>query len=181
VKESYPALVDELIPSILTIGDVQKVLAKLLREKVSIRDLVTIFESLADHGHYTKDPDILTEYVRQALSRQITQQFSTGNDPLRVITVGPQLEKKIAESVQQSEQGSYIALDPVSTQQIYQRLNEHVNKQIQSGQQPVVLASPTIRMYLRQIVERTMQDVPVLSYSELEPNIEVQSVGVVNL
>ncbi|RCW50135.1 flagellar biosynthesis protein FlhA [Paenibacillus prosopidis] len=181
VKESYPALIDELIPSILTVGDVQKVLAKLLREKVSIRDLVTIFESLADHGNYTKDPDILTEYVRQALSRQITQQFSSGGDTLRVITVGPQLEKKIAESVQQSEQGSYIALDPVSTQQIYQKLNEHVNRQIQSGQQPVVLASPTIRMYLRQIVERTMQDVPVLSYSELEPNIEVQSVGVVNL
>lgn len=181
VKESYPALIDELIPSILTVGDVQKVLAKLLREKVSIRDLVTIFESLADHGNYTKDPDILTEYVRQALSRQITQQFSSGGDTLRVITVGPQLEKKIAESVQQSEQGSYIALDPVSTQQIYQKLTEHVNRQIQSGQQPVVLASPTIRMYLRQIVERTMQDVPVLSYSELEPNIEVQSVGVVNL
>ncbi|MBD2870722.1 flagellar biosynthesis protein FlhA [Paenibacillus arenilitoris] len=181
VKESYPALIDELIPSILTVGDVQKVLAKLLREKVSIRDLVTIFESLADHGNYTKDPDILTEYVRQALSRQITQQFSSGAETLRVITVGPQLEKKIAESVQQSDQGSYIALDPVSTQQIYQRLNEQVNRQIQSGQQPVVLASPTIRMYLRQIVERTMQDVPVLSYSELEPNIEVQSVGVVNL
>ncbi|OBZ16894.1 MULTISPECIES: flagellar biosynthesis protein FlhA [Bacillales] len=181
VKESYPALVDELIPSILTIGDVQKVLAKLLREKVSIRDLVTIFEALADHGNYTKDPDILTEYVRQSLSRQITQQFSSGGDTLKVITVGPQLEKKIAESVQQSDQGSYIALDPVSTQQIYQKLNEHVNRQIQSGQQPVVLASPTIRMYLRQIVERTMQDLPVLSYSELEPNIEVQSVGVVNL
>ncbi|WP_169083065.1 flagellar biosynthesis protein FlhA [Paenibacillus sp. PL91] len=181
VKESYPALVDELIPSILSIGDVQKVLAKLLREKVSIRDLVTIFEALADHGNYTKDPDILTEYVRQSLSRQITQQFSSGGDTLRVITVGPQLEKKIAESVQQSDQGSYIALDPISTQQIYQKLNEQVNRQIQSGQQPVVLASPTIRMYLRQIVERTMQDLPVLSYSELEPNIEVQSVGVVNL
>lgn len=181
VKESYPALVDELIPSILSIGEIQKVLAKLLREKISIRDLVTIFEALADHGTYTKDPDVLTEYVRQALSRQITQQFSPHGDTLRVITVGPQLEKKIAESVQQTEQGSYIALDPVATQQIYQKLTEHVNRQIQSGQQPVVLASPTIRMYLRQIVERTMQDVPVLSYSELEPNIEVQSVGVVNL
>ncbi|MGO4375518.1 FHIPEP family type III secretion protein, partial [Paenibacillus sp. MCAF20] len=109
------------------------------------------------------------------------QQFSPQGDTLRVITVGPQLEKKIAESVQQTEQGSYIALDPVSTQQIYQKLAEHVNRQIQTGQQPVVLASPTIRMYLRQIVERTMQDVPVLSYSELEPNVEVQSIGVVNL
>jgi len=123
----------------------------------------------------------LTEYVRQALSRQITNQFAHPGETLKVITVGPQLEKKIAESVQQTEHGSYLALDPVSTQQIYQKLNEQVTRQIQSGQQPIVLASPTIRMYLRQIVERTMQDVPVLSYSELEPSVEVQSVGVVNL
>ncbi|AJY76584.1 flagellar biosynthesis protein FlhA [Paenibacillus beijingensis] len=181
VRESYPALVEELIPSVMTVGDVQKVLAKLLKEKISIRDLVTIFESLADHGPYTKDTDVLTEYVRQALSRQITQQYATEGSAMRVITVGPALEKRIAESVQQSDQGSYLTLDPVSTQQIYQKLSEQVNRQIQSGQQPVVLASPAIRMYLRQIVERTMQDVPVLSYSELEPSIEVQSIGVVNL
>ncbi|OUM96965.1 MAG: flagellar biosynthesis protein FlhA [Thermobacillus sp. ZCTH02-B1] len=181
LKEQYPALVDELIPGILSIGDVQKVLVKLLKEKVSIRDLVTIFETLADHGTYTKDPDILTEYVRQALSRQITNQFAQPGETLKVITVGPQLEKKIAEAVQQTEHGSYLALDPVSTQQIYQKLNEQVTKQIQAGQQPIVLTSPTIRMYLRQLIERTMQDVPVLSYSELEPTVEVQSVGVVNL
>ncbi|WP_018883390.1 flagellar biosynthesis protein FlhA [Paenibacillus massiliensis] len=181
LKENYPVLVDELIPSVLTIGDVQKVLAKLLREKVSIRDTVTIFETLADYGTYTKDPDVLTEYVRQALSRQITQQFSRQGDTLKVITVGPSLEKKIAESVQQSEQGSYLALDPISTQTVYQKISEQVNRLIQSGQQPILLTSPTIRMYLRQVLERTMQDVPVLSYSELEPNVEIQSVGVVNL
>ncbi|WP_150267687.1 flagellar biosynthesis protein FlhA [Paenibacillus tepidiphilus] len=181
LRESYPVLVDELIPSVLAIGDVQKVLAKLLREKISIRDLVTIFETLADYGTYTKDPDILTEYVRQALSRQITQQFSQSGETLRVITVGPNLEKKISESVQQTEQGSYLALDPVSTQTVYQRLTEQINRLLQSGQQPIVLTSPTIRMYLRQVIERTMQDIPVLSYSELEPNIEIQSVGVVNL
>ncbi|AIQ13334.1 flagellar biosynthesis protein FlhA [Paenibacillus durus] len=181
IRESYPVLVDELIPSVLTVGDLQKVLAKLLREKISIRDLVTIFETLADYGTYTKDPDVLTEYVRQSLSRQITQQFSQSGETLKVITVGPTLEKKIAESVQQSEQGSYLALDPVSTQTVYQRLSEQINRLMQSGQQPIVLTSPTIRMYLRQVIERTMQDIPVLSYSELEPNIEIQSVGVVNL
>jgi flagellar biosynthesis protein FlhA len=181
LKENYPALVDELIPSVLGVGDVQKVLAKLLREKISIRDMVTIFETLADYGTYTKDPDVLTEYVRQALSRQITQQYSQKGDTLKVITVGPALEKKIAESVQQTEQGSYLALDPVSTQTVYQKLTEQINRLIQSGQQPIVLASPTIRMYLRQVIERTMQDIPVLSYSELEPNVEIQSVGVVNL
>lgn len=181
LRDNYPVLVDDLIPSVLAIGDVQKVLAKLLREKISIRDLVTIFETLADYGTYTKDPDILTEYVRQSLSRQITQQFSQVGETLKVITVGPNLEKKISESVQQSEQGSYLALDPTSTQTIYQRLSEQINRLLQTGQQPIVLTSPTIRMYLRQVIERTMQDIPVLSYSELEPNIEIQSVGVVNL
>jgi flagellar biosynthesis protein FlhA len=181
VKESYPALVDDLIPSMLSIGDVQKVLSKLLREKISVRDLVTILETLADNGGYTKDPEILTEYVRQSLSRQITQQYASSGDSLKVITVGPALEKRIAEAVQQSDQGSYLALDPSSSQMIYHRLNEQVNKAIQAGQQPVILTSPTIRMYLRQLLERTMQDIPVLSYSELEPSVEIQSMGVVNL
>jgi len=181
LKESYPALVDEVIPNQLSIGDVQKVLCKLLKEKISIRDLVTIFETLADYASYTKDPDVLTEYVRQALSRQITQQYVSGGDVLKVITVGPGLEKKIVESVQQSEHGSYLAMDPLAAQTINQRVAEQINRLAQSGGQPVILASPTIRMYLRQLLERSMQDVPVLSYNELEPNVEIHSVGVVNL
>jgi flagellar biosynthesis protein FlhA len=181
VRESYPALVDDLIPSVLSIGDIQKVLSKLLREKISVRDLVTILETLADYGTYTKDPEILTEYVRQSLSRQITQQFTSQGDSLKVITVGPSVEKKIADSVQQSDQGSYLALDPSSSQIIYHRVTEQVTKLIQSGQQPVILTSPTIRMYVRQLLERTLQDIPVLSYSELEPSVEIQSMGVVNL
>ncbi|KPV60662.1 flagellar biosynthesis protein FlhA [Paenibacillus sp. A3] len=181
VKENHPALVEDLIPNVLSIGDVQKVLVKLLREKISVRDLVTILETLADYGTYTKDPEVLTEYVRQGLSRQITQQYTTGGESLKVITVGPTLEKKIAESVQQSDQGSYLALDPTSSQVIYQKVTDQVTKLLQAGQQPIVLTSPTIRMYLRQLLERTMQDIPVLSYSELEPSVEIQSMGVVNL
>jgi len=180
VKETYPALVEELIPSILGVGDVQKVLAKLLKEKISIRDLVTIFETLADYGKYTKDPEVLTEYARQSLSRQITQQYATSSEPLKVITVSPAVEKKIADAVQQSDQGSYLALDPASSQAIYSRLTEQVNRLVQAGQQPIILTSPTIRMYLRQLLERSLQDIPVISYSELEPSIEVQSVGVVS-
>lgn len=181
LKESYPALVNELIPDVLTVGDVQKVLVKLLKEKISIRDLVTIFETLADYGLHTKDPDILTEYVRQALSRQITQQYSTDGDALKVITIGPNLEQTISQAVQQTEHGNYLALDPNSTQAIFQKLSEQINKLIQMGQQPIILSSPTIRMYVRQLMERTMQDVPVLSYNELESSVEIQSVGVVNL
>ena len=119
--------------------------------------------------------------MRQSLSRQITQQYSQRGETLKVITVGPTLEKKISDSVQQTEQGSYLALDPVSAQSVYQKLNEQINRLLQSGQQPIFLTSPTIRMYLRQVIDRTMQDIPVLSYSELEPNVEIQSVGVVNL
>jgi flagellar biosynthesis protein FlhA len=181
LKENYSALVEELVPNLISIGDLQKVLCKLLKEKISIRDLVTIFETLADYATYTKDPDILTEYVRQALSRQITQQFAPTGDALKVVTVGPGVEKKIAESVQQTEQGSYLAMDPASTQTLYHRLSEQLNKLAQSGQQPIILASPTIRMYLRQLLDRSMQDIPVLSYNELEPNVEIHSVGVVNI
>jgi flagellar biosynthesis protein FlhA len=180
VKETYPALVDDLIPGILSIGEVQKVLIKLLKEKVSIRDMVTILETLADSGTYSKDPEILTEYVRQALSRQITQQFSADGDSLKVITISPSVEKKIADAVQQSDQGSYLALDLATSQEIHQKVADQTTRLIQSGQQPIILASPTIRMYLRQLLERTMQDIPVLSYSELEPNVEIQSMGVVN-
>ena len=181
VKESQPALVDELIPGLLSIGELQKVLANLLKEKISIRNLVTIFETLADQASYTKDTSVLTEYVRQALARQITLQFAEPNQALYVITIGPSLEKKFADSIQQTEQGSYLAVDPNTSQVIYRKVTDQINKMIQSGKSPIILTSPIIRMYVRQFMERAMPDIPILSYNELEPNVEVQSVGVVNL
>ncbi|MFY0542773.1 flagellar biosynthesis protein FlhA [Brevibacillus sp. H7] len=181
VREAVPVLVDELIPGLLSIGDVQKVLQKLLKEKVSIRNLIVILEALADHAVFTKDPEVLTEYVRQAMSRQITLQYSEPGQPLRVITAGPGLEKVISERVEQSEQGSYLAIDPETSQRIYQSMSEQVSKMVNAGQQPIVLSSPAIRMYLRQLMERMMPDIPVLSYSELEPHVEVQSIGMVNI
>ncbi|MED1784791.1 flagellar biosynthesis protein FlhA [Brevibacillus fortis] len=181
VRETAPVLVDELIPSLLAIGDVQKVLQKLLREKVSVRNLHVILEALADHALFTKDPDVLTEYVRQAMARQITLQFTEPGQPLRVLTAGAGLEKAISERVEQSEQGSYLAMDPETSQRIFQNMSTEVSKMINSGQQPIILSSPAVRMYLRQLVDRMMPDVPVLSYSELEPHVEVQSVGMVNI
>jgi flagellar biosynthesis protein FlhA len=174
-------LVEELIPSLLTLGEVQKVLVNLLREKVSIKNLVQILEALADNVMFTKDTDVLTEYVRQRLARQITLQYSNGEEQLKVITLGPKLERKIAESLQQSDQGMYVALDPSSNQMFMQSLNEQIEKMVQFGQQPIILSSPAVRMYVRQILERTMADLPILSYNELDPNVEIQSVGVVNL
>jgi len=181
VRETAPVLVDELIPSSLSIGDVQKVLQKLLREKVSIRNLPVILEALADHAIYTKDPEVLTEYVRQAMSRQITLQYTEPGQPLRVLTAGAGLEKAISERIEQSEQGSYLAIDPETSQRIYQVMSSEVSKMVNSGQQPILLSSPAIRMYMRQLLDRMMPDIPVLSYSELEPHVEVQSVGMVNI
>jgi flagellar biosynthesis protein FlhA len=181
IRETMPVLVDELIPGLLSIGDVQKVLQKLLKEKISIRNLSVILESLADHAVYTKDPDVLTEYVRQSLSRQITLLYTEPGQPLRVITAGPGLEKAISERIEQTEQGSYLAIDPETSQRIYENLSEQVSRMVNAGQQPIILASPAIRMYLRQLLERMMPDIPVISYSELEPHVEVQSVGMVNI
>lgn len=181
VRETAPVLVDELIPGLLSIGDVQKVLQKLLREKVSVRNLNVILEALADHALFTKDPEVLTEYVRQAMARQITLQYTEPGQPLRVLTAGAGLEKAISERVEQSEQGSYLAMDPETSQRIYQSMSVEVGKMINSGQQPIILSSPAVRMYLRQLLDRMMPDVPVLSYSELEPHVEVQSVGMVNI
>ncbi|MBN6185813.1 flagellar biosynthesis protein FlhA [Aneurinibacillus sp. BA2021] len=181
VRETTPALVEELVPNILSVGDIQKVLQKLLREKISVRNLPVILETLADYGPYTKDTDLLAEYVRQSLSRQITLQFVAPGEPLQVITAGPSLEKAISDSIQQTEQGNYMAIDPDTSQRIFAALSEQVNRMLQMGQQPIILTSPAIRMYMRQLVERMMPEIPVLSYNELEPEIEIQSVGVVSI
>lgn len=181
VRETTPALVEELVPNVLSVGDVQKVLQKLLREKISVRNLPVILETLADYGPYTKDTDLLAEYVRQSLSRQITLQFVAPGEPLQVITAGPSLEKAISDSIQQTEQGNYMAIDPDTSQRIFAALSEQVNRMLQMGQQPIILTSPAIRMYMRQLVERMMPEIPVLSYNELEPEIEIQSVGVVSI
>lgn len=181
IKGTSPAVVDDLVPDLMSVGEIQKVLMRLLKEKISIRNLGVILETLADYASLTKDPDILTEYVRQALARQITLQFTVQGDPLQVITAGASLEKKIADSIQQSEQGNYLSIDPESSQHIYQEVMEQVKRIQQTGVQPILLTSPAIRMYLRQFLERYIPDLPILSYNELEPDVEVQSIGVVNV
>ncbi|MCL2352908.1 MAG: flagellar biosynthesis protein FlhA [Firmicutes bacterium] len=179
VKETNHVLVDELIPKLLTVGDVQKVLANLLREGVSIRDLVTILETLADYAHATRDTDMLTEYARQALRRAISKKYLSGKSN-SVITLDPELERKIMSSVQQTEQGSYLALDPQISQNIFEKLGTEVNKLTSMGRQPIILTSPIVRLYFKRLVEHTAPGLVVLSYSELEPSAEVQSVGMVS-
>lgn len=181
IKESSSTVIEELIPNVMSIGEIQKVLISLLKEKVSIRNLTIILETLADHGSQTKDPAVLTEHVRQRLSRQITLQYQTEGEPLKVITAGADLEKLMSESVQQTEQGGYLSLTPEISQQLYQSVMEEVQRIQQTGIQPILLTSPSIRLYIRQFLERYIPDLPILSYNELEPDVEVQSVGVVNV
>ncbi|UCZ51710.1 flagellar biosynthesis protein FlhA [Bacillus shivajii] len=180
LNESYPTLVEDVTPNPLSTGEIQKVLGNLLREKVSIRNLPVIFETLADYGQMSKDTDLLTEYVRQSLSRQISKQYTTENEPLYVITVGGSVEKIIADSVQQTEHGNFLNLDPETMQSIIESTIKEVERMQETGQMPVILCSPAVRMYVRNLIERYIPQVPVLSYNELEPHIEVQSVGVVN-
>ncbi len=181
LKEAYPTLVEDVTPNPLSVGEVQKVLANLLKEKVSIRNLPIVFETLADYGQMTKDTDLITEYVRQALSRQITKQYANPSEPLYVITMSGSVEKLVAEGVQQTEHGNFLSLDPDSQQSIVDAVLYEVERINEMGQMPILLCSPAVRMYIRHLLERYLPHVPVLSYNELEPTIEVQSVGVVNV
>ncbi|MFZ0477153.1 MAG: flagellar biosynthesis protein FlhA [Halobacillus sp.] len=181
LKESYPILVAEVTPEPLSVGDVQKVLAKLLRENVSINNLPVIFETLADFGRMTTDTDLLAEYARQSLAAQLTRQYMKEDQSVKVITVSGKVEKIIADNIQQTEHGSYLALDPESQQSIISAVAAQVEQISLQEETAVLLCSPAVRMYIKQLLERFLPQVVVLSYNELEPTVEVQSVGVVNV
>lgn len=180
VKESNPVLVDELIPKLLGIGEVQKVLQNLLREGISIRDLLTIFETLADHAAVTRDTDVLTEYVRQSLKRAISAKFFASNEVTSVVTLDPKNEQEIMGSVKQTEQGSYIALDPERQRLIIASLEQEIKKMEDMGKIPIVITSPIVRMYFKKMTQDYFRDLIIISYNEIESNIELQSVGMVS-
>jgi flagellar biosynthesis protein FlhA len=159
----------------------QKVLGNLLKEHVSIRNLPIIFETLADYSKMTSDVDILTEYTRQSLAKQITTQYAGNNHVLKVLTVSGRVEKLIADSIQQTEHGNYLSIDPNDSQAIIESMAREIERASLMEQSPIILCSPAVRMYMRQMTERYFPQVPILSYNELESSIEVQSVGVVNV
>ncbi|MEK5146586.1 flagellar biosynthesis protein FlhA [Psychrobacillus sp. FSL K6-4615] len=181
IRETYPILVDELTPTPLTVGEIQKILSNLLRERVSIRNLPIIFETLADYSKMTSDADVLTEYSRQSLAKQITTQYAGNSNILKVLTVSGKVEKLIADSIQQTEHGNYLSIDPDDSQAILESMAKEVERASMMEQSPIILCSPAVRMYFRQMTERYFPHVPILSYNELESSIEVQSVGVVNV
>ncbi|MGG1630579.1 flagellar biosynthesis protein FlhA [Rossellomorea sp. NRS-1567] len=181
LQESYPILVEEVTPNPLTVGEVQKVLAKLLKENVSIRNLPIIFETLADYAKMSSDTDLLAEYVRQSLARQITSQYVQGDASLKVVTMAGKVEKLIADAIQQTEHGNYLSMDPNDSQGILEAVASQVEQLSLMEESPIILCSPAVRMYVRQLTERYFPQVPIISYNELEANVEVQSLGVVNL
>lgn len=179
VQEANSTLITELVPKLLSVGEIQKVLQNLLKEGISIRDLITIFESLADNAPTTRDTDVLTEYARQSLKRAISNKYFPPNEMTSVVTLDPKVEQEIMASVKQTEQGAYLTLDPEKVQEILGSVKDEVTKLDDLGKNPIVITSPIVRMYFKKLTEEQFQDLIVVSYNEIEPNVELQSVGMV--
>lgn len=179
LKENHPSLVEELTPKLMGLGEIQKVLQNLLREGISIRDLLTICETLADHAPTTRDTDVLTEYARQSLKRAISAKYFMSNEATSVVTLDPKVEQDIMNSVKQTEQGAYLTLEPERTRNIINSVQEEINKLENLGKNPIVITSPIVRMYFKKLTEDYFSDLVVVSYNEIESNIELQSVGMV--
>lgn len=181
VKERYNTVVEELIPDLMTIGEVQKVLQNLLKEKVSIKDMVTILESLADNSRMTKDIELLTEYVRFSLSRTICNPLIDENGAITVVTLDPKIEELIANNIQKSMQGSFPAIDPDSTGKILASIKNITESVYFYENQPVILVSPKIRPAFRKLIEMVYPNVYVLSLNEIPNDIEIKTEGVVTI
>ena len=181
VKEANETLVSELVPKLLNVGEIQKALQNLLAEGISIRDLVTIFETLADYAPTTHDTDVLTEYVRQSLKRAISNQYFNNNETTSVVTLDPNVEQVIMDSVKQTEQGAYLALDPDYTNRLMTSLREETDKLEELGRTPIIITSPIVRMYLKKLTQEQFRNLHVLSYNEIDSDVELQSVGMVTV
>jgi len=181
IKEEYSAVVEELVPKILSLGEIQKVLSNLLKEQISIRDMVTILETLADYGRITHDTDLLTEYVRQRLSGYITNKYVGDDNRLNVVTLDNSVEETIMNSINKTETGSYLSLEPSMAQRILNSTLKSVQKLSNIGAQPIILTAPIVRLYFKRLTEQLTRDIIVLSYNEIDPSVEVKSVGVVSI
>ncbi len=180
LKKQQPALVDEVVPKMFTIGEVQKVLSNLLRENISIRDIGSILEIMADYGMITKDTEILTEHVRQKLRRAITKNFIP-NGKARVITISPDVEKAVSASIRQTEQGAYAVMEPTQIQKLLSNIKKAVENALSLGITPMVITSPQIRRHIKNISTQVYPDLVVLSYNELEQDVQITSDWVVSL
>lgn len=180
IKDTNSTLIEELIPGLMSLGDIQKVLANLLKEFVSIRDLVTILETLADYAKTTRDVNILTEYVRQRLSRQLSKTYFPFGKA-KVVTLEQGLENMLMEAIEQNDNGTYLSIDPMTSQNIVSSLASEVRNLMQMGEQAIVVTAPIVRFYFKRMTEQAIPELVVLSYNEIESNIDVQSAGMVSI
>ena len=181
LRDEYPAVIEELVPAILTVGEVQGVLQELLRESVSVRDMVTICEALADRGRITKETDQLTEAVRAALGRQITMEHRGEDGRLRAITLHPRLEQTLAAALQPTDAGPAVVIEPDLMQRLLVRLAGEMERAASAGFQPVLLCSARIRRPIRRMIERSLPQLPVLAYAEVSSEVEVEAIGMVEV
>ncbi|HBI73534.1 MAG TPA: flagellar biosynthesis protein FlhA [Lachnospiraceae bacterium] len=181
IQEANQALVTELVPKLLSIGEIQKVLQNLLQEGISIRDLVTILETLADYAPTTRDTDVLTEYVRQSLKHAISSKYFPANEMTSVVTLDPKVEQEIMNSVKQTEQGAYLTLDPAVTKEIIDSVQIELQKLEDLGKNPIIITSPIVRMYFKRLTQDYFKDLIVVSYNEIDSNVELQSIGMVTV
>ncbi len=181
LKKESPAVVEELSPSVMPLGSVQEVLKNLLKEQVPIRDMATILETIADYVSTTKDTEIITEYVRQRLSRTICQRYQNGDGKIGIVSLDPQLEQTIANSIHKTERGNLLALEPNMAQKLIDKLVEVVKGSLSSGYEVVLLTSSNVRSHIRHLIENALPQVPVLSYKEISSGVKIDSLGIVKL
>ncbi len=180
VKNTNAAIVRELVPDMLSLGQVHKVLQTLVKERVSIRDLSTILERLADYAHVSRDTNLLAEYVRQSLARQICSQYMDKEDTITVFTIDPRLEETMIGAVHQSEYGSFLALDPHLGEKVLSQIGYHMSSFRKMDKYPVSLCSPRLRPHFKKFTERNYPQLVVLSYNEIVPKVKVQSIGIIS-
>ncbi len=178
ISEQNQTLIEELIPNQMGYGDIQKILANLLREKVSVRDLVTILETLADYASATRDTNVLTEYVRQSLKRQISNELFP-DSYAEVVVLDPELEEELMTAIKNGENGTYIAFSPERTDTLVEAISIQVRNLLESGFQPILVTIPIVRFYLKQLTEAYLPDLIVLSYNEIDKNVQIQAQGTV--
>jgi flagellar biosynthesis protein FlhA len=181
LAKSHPKAVEELVPQQLSLGQIQKVLQNLLREGVSIRDMLSVVETLADHAPYAKDIDVLTEHVRHSLCRTIARKFVDAEGKLPLMTLAPQAERVALDAVQQGPEGNYLALEPTTAKRLIFQVGKWMEQFAAKGQQPVLVCSTQLRPHLRRMLERYVPTLTVLSPNEIPAEVQVQSLGVVSV
>ena len=179
LKAHNAAVVDEVIPDLLSVGELQRVLQALLREGVSIRDLGAIVEASGDRARVTRDPELLAEYARQALGRTIVSPYLDAERTLRAITLDPHLEQEVSDAIAQTPDGEYLAMDPTRAQALVHQLSNHVEQAVTRGRRPVLICSSRVRRHLRRLCEQALPQLSVCAYNEIAPGIGVETIGVV--